>query len=148
MVNWMGKLWACTPIRTHKPPAWQWPSLVSRFNVNPCMDKWQHPSSSVWRINLSIPKLQRLHRWCLVILNNFISHFTGQTITYSSCLRLHSLQGPFPRGDIRKDLPSKIMAILCLTFSQAVTTFHCVVWFIFGIKNTRKTFHISSIVIT
>ena len=44
---------------------YQWPLLLTWFNFNPSMDKQLHAQNSVWWNYLSIPKLQRLHRWSL-----------------------------------------------------------------------------------
>ena len=45
----------------------------------------------IWNY-LSIPKLQRLHRWSWEWISNFISHFTGYVINISM-LGLKSLSG-------------------------------------------------------
>ena len=42
-----------------------WPLLLTWFNFNPIMDKSLHAQKSAGWNNLSIPKLQRLHRWSL-----------------------------------------------------------------------------------
>ena len=39
--------------------------LLTRFNLNPCMDKYSHPLYSVGWNYLSIPKLQWLNSWSL-----------------------------------------------------------------------------------
>ena len=43
----------------------QCPLLITWFNFNPSMDKELHPLQRVGWNYLSIPKLQRLHRWSL-----------------------------------------------------------------------------------
>ena len=48
-----------------------WPLLLTWINLNPSMDKWLHTHKNVGWNNLSIPKLQWLHRWCLGMDNSF-----------------------------------------------------------------------------
>ena len=46
---------------------YQWPLLLTWFNFNPSSDKQSHAQLRVWWNYLSIPKLQRLHRWSVGI---------------------------------------------------------------------------------
>ena len=55
------------------------------FNFNPSMDKWLRAHLCVRLTYLSIPKLQRLHRWSLIMDNQF--HFT----LYNGCNHLFML---------------------------------------------------------
>ena len=49
--------------RNHVALNYQWPLLLTWFNFNPSMDKLSHNQWTVVWNYLSIPKLQRLHRW-------------------------------------------------------------------------------------
>ena len=52
------------------------------FNIYPSMNKKSFALLSVERNYLSIPKRQRLHRWSLEWISNFIPHYITDVIAY------------------------------------------------------------------
>ena len=59
--------------------------LRTWMNFNPTIDKWLHQLFNLGLDYLSIiPKLQHLHFWSWERLTNYIQHYTGYVITYTS----------------------------------------------------------------